>query len=257
MIDIHSHILWGVDDGPMQMEQSIAMLRLAADSGTTDIVASPHSNSQFRFDAELIEDKIAELRQACGPSPRIHFGCDFHLNPENIRDAITSPARYTIDHGAYILVEFADLLIPKNTEGLFGRLRGVGIAPIITHPERNELLSSDMDRIALWVEAGCFLQLTAYSFLGRFGDSARSACHELMRRRLVHIVASDAHDVEFRPPVLNTAYNHVAEHYGQETADLLFVENPNAVLASFPLDTPAEPARKPRWWSKFTCGHLF
>lgn len=227
------------------------MLRLAVEAGTTEIVASPHSNSEFRFAPEVVEGKIAELRQACGPSPRIHFGCDFHLSPENIRDAVASPSRYSIAHGTYILVEFADLLIPKNTEGIFERLRGVGIVPIITHPERNAILCSAMDRVAAWVEAGCFLQLTAQSFLGRFGNPARSACHELMRRRLVHVVASDAHDVEFRPPVLNTAYDYVAGRYGQETADLLFVENPKSVLVGLPLDTPAQPAGKSRWWTKF------
>src|ERR1039458_475267 len=91
MIDIHSHILPGLDDGSQSLEDSVAMLRQAAASGTTDIVASPHANQKYKFDPLVVESRIGELQAAVGDSPQIHYGCDFHLTMENIDDALRSP----------------------------------------------------------------------------------------------------------------------------------------------------------------------
>ena len=161
MVDIHSHILWGLDDGAHTIEESIAMLRLAAESGTTDIVATPHSNNQFTFEPELISRKIEELQAAIGPLPRIHRGCDFHLSLENIQDALANPSKYAINHLNYLLVEFSDMLIPRTTQEIFERLQSAGLTPIITHPERNGLLHSRLDQLQSWVENGALVQVTA------------------------------------------------------------------------------------------------
>src|SRR5262249_29638841 len=136
LVDIHSHILPGLDDGAKTLEDSLAMLRLASESGTTDIVATPHANNEFRFDPELTGQKIDELQQAAGPVPCIHTGCDFHLMVENIQDAVAHPGKYSINHLNYLLVEFSDLLIPRTTQEIFDHLQGAGLIPIVTHPER-------------------------------------------------------------------------------------------------------------------------
>ena len=141
------------------------MLRLAADSGTTDIVATPHANSAFPFDPDLIGRKIAELQDAAGPIPRIHRGCDFHLTLENIEDALANPRKYAINHLCYLLVEFSDLLIPRTTQEIFDRLQGAGLVPIVTHPERNGLLHTRLDQLQAWVEHGALVQVTAGSLL--------------------------------------------------------------------------------------------
>src|SRR5438046_1222974 len=104
MIDIHSHILAGLDDGARSLEESVAMVRMAAAAGTTDIVASPHANQTYAFDVQAVEAKIGELQQALGSSPRIYFGCDFHLTPENIADALSAWEKYSINHRGYLLV---------------------------------------------------------------------------------------------------------------------------------------------------------
>src|ERR1035441_3996320 len=93
MIDIHSHILPGLDDGSKSLEESVAMLRQAAAAGTTDIVASPHANQEYNFGPLVVERKIGELQAAAGESPQIHYGCDFHLTLENIEDALRFPGR--------------------------------------------------------------------------------------------------------------------------------------------------------------------
>src|SRR6202142_3401437 len=120
MIDIHSHVLPGLDDGARSLEQSIAMIRIAAETGTTDLVASPHANLEFHFDPERVEERLAELEKA-GGGVRLHRGCDFHLYFDNIHDALAHPTKYTINHKGYLLVEFPDLLIAKSTPEVFSQ----------------------------------------------------------------------------------------------------------------------------------------
>jgi len=248
VVDIHSHILPGLDDGAKTLDDSVEMLRLAAESGTTDIVATPHANMEFAFDPELIERKIAELQAAAGPVPRIHRGCDFHLTMENIQEALAQPGKYAINHKCYLLVEFSDLLIPRTTQEIFDRLQSAGLTPIVTHPERNGLLHSRLDQLQGWVENGALVQVTAKSLLGGFGRTARSVATELMDRKLVHFIASDAHDTVHRPPVLREAYEHVAKTWGDALAESLFTSAPKAVIDGDSirlLDSgPARPKRK-------------
>jgi protein-tyrosine phosphatase len=183
VIDIHSHILPGIDDGPTALEDAVAMLKIAAESGTTDIVATPHANARFTFDPELIDRKIAELQAAAGPVPRIHRGCDLHLTVENIQDALAQPAKYTINNKRYLLVEFSDAFIPDTMHEIFDRFQAAGLTPVVTHPERNVLLRAQIDRLRSWVEKGCLVQITAQSLLGRFGRTARRSADQLLQRK--------------------------------------------------------------------------
>ena len=247
MIDIHSHILPGLDDGSHSPEESVAMLRMAAAAGTTDIVATPHSNHEYRFDSALVEREIAGLQAAIGATPQIHYGCDFQLTPDNIEDAIRSPGKYSINHRGYLLVEFSDFLIPKTTSEIFAQLMRAGLCPIVTHPERNQLLRSRLKELAGWVEEGALIQVTAQSMLGLFGKSARTAAHELMRMGLVHFLASDAHDLDHRTTALDAAWRYVEADFGKEAAVRILEENPRAVLAGVGLN-PAPYALKKKWF---------
>jgi protein-tyrosine phosphatase len=248
MIDIHSHILAGLDDGAQSFEESMQMARMAAAAGTTDIVASPHSNSEYHFEPQVVKAKIAELQSAVGTSLRIHYGCDFHLNPENIEAALREPAKYSINHGCYLLVEFSDFLVPKTTAAIFQAFLAAGIRPMITHPERNRLLRRRLPDLESWVQLGCSIQLTAQSWLGYFGDSAQKASEALLRRGLVHVIASDGHDLRRRPPVLQQAYENLRNRFGQEVAYGLCVRNPQAVLKSEPLNPITLPPSRP-WYA--------
>ncbi len=250
LVDIHSHILYGLDDGARTLDDSVGMLHLAAESGTTDIVATPHANSQFTFDPDLITRRIEEVQQAAGPIPRIHRGCDFHLTLENIQDALANPGKYSINHHCYLLVEFSDLLIPRTTQEIFDRLQSAGLTPIITHPERNALLHTRLDQLQTWVEKGALVQVTAGSLLGNFGRSAKSVATTLMNRNLVHFIASDAHDTRHRTPNLKDAYEYVEKHWSGTVAKLLFTTAPGAVIAGeeiLLLDPPATPSKK-KWY---------
>ena len=248
MIDIHSHILPGLDDGSESIENSIEMLRMAFAAGTTDIVATPHANAEFAFEPEEVEEKIAELQKAAGDCPRIHYGCDFHLTPENIEDVLRFPGRYSINHQGYLMVEFADAFIPKATADIFGRMLGVGLYPVVTHPERNALLQKRLPDLEAWVEMGCYLQVTAQSVLGGFGRRAKEFSETLLSRGLVHFLASDAHDVKHRTTVLQPAWDHVEEHFGSGTAQLLLEDNPAKALVGEPLPTQYVAPPRKRWF---------
>ena len=249
MIDIHSHILPGLDDGSKSLEESVEMLRQAAAAGTTDIVASPHANQDYAFDPLVVERKIGELQAAVGDAPRIHYGCDFHLTLENIDDALRSPGKYSIDHRGYLLVEFSDFLIPKTTDRIFASMMSAGLRPIVTHPERNQLLQRRLPELEAWVAQGAHLQVTAQSLLGRFGKTAREFAHELMGRGLVQFLASDAHDTKWRTTALAEARQYVDRRFGPEAGLRLLEENPRSVLAGVPLTPVPLPIRRKPWYA--------
>jgi protein-tyrosine phosphatase len=249
-VDIHSHVLYGMDDGARSIGQSLAMLDIAAVSGTTDIVATPHANGRFAFQPSVIAERIAELTPKT--RVRIHPGCDFHLQADNITDAVAHPEKYTINHGIYLLVEFPDLTIFPNVDGIFRQLIEAGMVPIISHPERNALRRGQFDDLARWVDAGCCVQVTAASYTGLFGGAARTSAHALLERGLTHFVASDAHDEKNRTPSLKEAYDYMAGHWGEEGIRPLFQDNPRAVLTSDMLDfEPPVRGRQARRWYQF------
>jgi len=229
----------------------VAMVRLAAATGTTDIVATPHANLEYSYDPELAGRKIDELRDASGGVLRIHSGCDFHLHYDNIQDALAHPAKYAVNQKNYVLVEFSELLITTTTDEVFHRMRLAGMIPIVTHPERNSLLQRRIGQLEVWARDGCLMQVTALSLLGGFGKHAKQFSEELMKRGLVHIVASDAHDTKHRPPCLDEAFRYVSKKYGARRAELLFVVNPGAVIAGEPVEE-FEPGEPPvRKWYRF------
>ncbi len=238
MIDVHCHILPGLDDGSKDLDTSLMMCKMAADDGIEAMVCTPHANERYAYDPDLVGQKIAELSARTGGVPKLYQGCDFHLSYENIQSALEDGSRYTINRGIYLLVEFADLSIPPNITDVFYRLQSRGIVPVITHPERNAWIIGQRDALAKWVETGCRVQITAHSLLGRFGKESARFCDWLLERGLVHFVASDSHNVTGRPPLLGAACRQIAATYGSTTADALFRDNPRAALESGAVEAP-------------------
>jgi protein-tyrosine phosphatase len=247
LVDIHSHVLHSLDDGPKTLDESIAMLQMAAECGTTDLVATPHANLRYRFTPDLIRARLDEL--AAKSQVRLYAGCDFHLSFDNIEDALANPRKYTIHQKNYLLVEFSDLLIFRNTEEILARLQDAGMIPVITHPERNGLLRQRIEQMQRWVEAGALVQVTAQSLLGNFGRRAADFSRTLLDRGMVQFVASDAHDCERRPPRLDLARAWLTKNYGEAVAESLLVRNPRATLTG-DLVQPVitDPAGESRKW---------
>lgn len=250
VIDIHSHIVWGLDDGPDSVEESIAMLALACASGTTDIVATPHSSPRFQFQGELLQRKIAELSESAGQRPVIHRGCEFHLSFDNLVGLFETPRQYTINGKQYLLVEFDNAQVGKHFDKVLERLLENGIIPIVCHPERNPVLRRSLERLEGWVEKGCMMQVTALSITGGFGESAQVAGTRLLERGLVHVVASDTHDIQHRTPNLNLAFVEVKARYGEDAAEILFIENSRAIIQGAPLPGGKQVicSGERRWW---------
>jgi protein-tyrosine phosphatase len=247
VVDIHCHVLPGVDDGSKDLETSLAMLRMAFEAGTTDIVASPHASPRYAFDSAQVAESIGQLeRLTPGQSPRLHYGCDFHLSFDNLRAALEDPGPFTINHGRYLLVEFPDLAIFPNSGELLERLLHRGLVPVITHPERNELLRQRLAELRTWVEMGCLLQLTAGSVTGRFGKRAAQFCDALFRQGLAHVVASDAHDTLHRTPDMTEARERVRGNYGAAAAVQVFEETPAAIIRNEA--APRMARLRPRRW---------
>ncbi len=247
MIDIHSHIIYGIDDGSKSIETSLEMLRLALEAGTTDIVATPHSNGEFAFQPDVNRERIAEL-QAQGPAGlRIHSGCDFHLSYENVEDAFRDPRKYTINGLNYLLVEFPEGNLIPNIGDVFERLRGIGVVPVITHPERNWMIQQNFDTLATWVSLGALVQVTAGSLTGRFGKPAQQFGARTIDRGLCHFIASDAHDTRDRHPKLRKAYEFVRGKWGDATAERLFTANGKAAIEGAMVETDP-PGKRKRWF---------
>jgi protein-tyrosine phosphatase len=245
VIDIHSHIIYDIDDGSKSLEVSLEMLRMAADAGTTDIVASPHANGEYQFQPEVNRERIAEL-QAQVSDIRIHTGCDFHLSYENVEDALAEPTKYTINHLNYLLVEFPDGAMIPNIDDIFERFLGLNVIPIITHPERNWIIQQSWDRFANWVKMGSLVQVTGGSLTGRFGKTAKKFAEKTLDSGLCHFIASDAHDTVDRHPRLRNAFEMVRSRWGDAVADHLFTHNGRAVIEGLPIE-PVEVPRKKRW----------
>jgi|ERR1017187_1216765 protein-tyrosine phosphatase len=248
MVDIHSHILWGLDDGAETLEQSLAMMEIAAGSGTTDIVATPHANFRYSFQAALISQRIEEISAASGDHPRLHRGCDFHLSFDNIQDALENPTKYAINGGRYLLVEFPDTALTGMGAALSALLQR-GLIPIMTHPERQPVLRQIPADFEEWIHMGCLVQVTAQSLLGRFGRHAEESAWEMVRRGMAHIVASDAHDENDRTPRLDEAFAAVAARVDQPMARRLFIDNPKSVISggAVPTGLPKRVSRL-RFW---------
>jgi protein-tyrosine phosphatase len=247
-VDIHSHVLYGLDDGAETLEDSLAMLEIARTTGTSDIVCTPHANSRYRFDPDIIEQRIAELAKRT--DVRIHRGCDFHLHVSNIQDALTHPQKYTIDHGNYLLVELPESTVFSSTDQILLRLLDRGMVPIITHPERNAQLQRQLEDLAKWVELGCYVQITAASVTGLFGKRAKTCALDLVKLGLAHFVASDAHDPEIRTPNLHEAYISLADVWGENRIRPMFVDNPRAVLAGDTIESDLQvgPVKNRKWY---------
>jgi protein-tyrosine phosphatase len=228
MVDVHCHILPGLDDGPENMEISLAMAESAIAEGITHVVATPHSSNEYSFDFLRVRELREQLQAKIGDRLILATGCDFHLNPENLKALRAHAPRFCINQRDYLLVEFSEYSIPPAMDQTLHEIQLMGLRPVITHPERNAILRVQSQRLAKWVRLGCFIQVTAGSLSGVFGPVAQKNAWRWIADGLVHFVASDAHNMRGRPLKLQPAFDLVREQFGEEKARALFFENPLA-----------------------------
>lgn len=235
MIDIHCHILPGLDDGSESFEMSVAMAEMAIEDGVTRIIGTPHASPNHPFIPSLVQQRRHELQERFEGRLILATGCDFHLSPENLQDIALGPERFTLNQKNYLLVEFADFSIPPALDQSLHQLQLGGINLIITHPERNPLIRTQPERLFRWLRQGCYVQVTAQSLSGRFGDAAQEAAEKWIDAGAVHFIASDAHNLTSRPLRLKETFDQLAKAHGQERARALMIENPLAAFEGKPL----------------------
>jgi len=242
MFEIHYHLLFGVDDGPRDVSESLALAEASIAEGVTHIVCTPHSNYEFRFNPDINMERLALINEQLKGTLTLGMGCDLHLSYENIVDALHNHGKYTINGTRYLLVELPDFFVFKSISEGLRQLSASGLIPIITHPERNPLLVGEPSRLDEWIGIGCLTQITAGALLGRFGRRAEAFSFDQIRSNRVHLVASDAHSMDWRPPAMKDAAEVIKARCGEEVAQRLCIHNPRAVF--FGESLPPQPNAK-------------
>ena len=248
MIDLHHHCLPGVDDGPSEWDEAVAMCRMAAAEGIETIVATPHVlRGRWReVERAELERRLVTLREKVGDTPRLLLGSEYffsHDMPELLR---TGTAIIPLGGSRYVLIELAANAVPPMIEQPLYRVQLDGWVPIIAHPERNIVLQQKPELLTDLIKHGARMQITAASLTGEFGGAAQSAARTFLERRLVHFVATDAHNVERRPPRARAALAALRELAGDSVADALSRANPAAVVANEGLPYEPEPLDAPQ-----------
>lgn len=223
MIDLHCHILPGVDDGAKNMEDSMDMARTAVEEGITHILATPHyKNGHWDIVKEdilpLVDEVQAEL-DARGIPLTIFPGQEVRINGELMEDIESDDIQFIDEGNQYVLIEFPTSSIPAYTESLFFELQRSGVTPIIVHPERNHAVLKDPNILLPFVERGALAQLTAASYTGGFGKEIQQVSTKLIEADLVHFIASDAHNVKSRSFHMRAAFDRLEKEYGKNKVE--------------------------------------
>jgi protein-tyrosine phosphatase len=227
MIDVHCHILPGVDDGAQSVEDSLEMARVAVGEGITAIVATPHhKNGRYENPRSMILNACEQLNnklQEEGISLRILPGQEPALSGELIED-LENNTLVPLNDTQYLFVELPSSHVPRYTERMLFDLQLKGMIPVIVHPERNREIAENPELLYQLVNKGALAQVTAGSLTGRFGKKIKGLSHDLVYANLVHLVASDAHNVTSRAFNMRAAYEEIQSKYDADM-QYLFLEN--------------------------------
>jgi len=232
MIDLHCHILHGLDDGPKTIEESIEMARTAVADGIHTIFASPHhQNGQYTTERNVILQKVDELNKVLKNESiplTILPAQEVRLYGELIEDLQNNKIVTVNEGNRYLLCELPSSTIPLFTDKMFYELQSQRIQPILVHPERNKILLNEPDRLYKLVQKGVLTQITASSITGQFGKTIQKFSLKCIESNLAHVIASDAHDTKNRVFQLTEAYKVIREKFGTQT-EFMLKENVQAI----------------------------
>jgi protein-tyrosine phosphatase len=233
MIDIHCHILPGVDDGPDQLDESLKMLKEAAAQGITTICATPHVDGWANGRTEMmLNNRLNELRAAAAKHNipvKIDLGSEIYFGV-GIETLKTYSFSTLAGNGKYWLVEFSTDIFPAIVENFVSLSVSWGITPILAHVERYSILHRRTKYLEDIIKAGALIQVDAGCFVGQHGRHMEKRCQRMVTQNLCHIVASDAHNIDSKPFLMKGAYKVVSHIAGANTAKRLFNDNPLAIL---------------------------
>ena len=229
MIDIHCHILPGIDDGPEKLKTSLSMAAIAAKDGIHTVIATPHTDG-VRVNAEKVADEVIRLNNELQKKKiplTIFPGYElpYHLMTE-------LAATHTLAGSKYVLVEFPHNYIPTDATDTLYELHESGLIPIIAHPERNRSVIMNPDILADFTYSGILVQITAASITGELGPDIERCAYHLLHNGMTHFIATDSHSPSFRKPVLKKVTKIVSRVVGQEKAEMLVIGNPAKIIQS-------------------------
>lgn len=237
MIDLHAHILYGVDDGSQSLEESLQMARMAADSGVRAMAMTPHCNIPGfyeNYDGRELRGLFRKLSVAvreAGIPLELYPGMEV-FGQENLNKLLREHRLIPINDGRYLLIEFDFGEEPDWMNFLLEMVRAAGLDPLVAHPERYGAVQADPDLAYKWALQGYALQVNKGSILGRFGRKEQRTAELLLEHELVACIASDAHHSVFRTPYMSEAADYLEEIYGEECVQLLLKDNPARILNS-------------------------
>jgi len=246
MIDLHSHLLPGVDDGSPDLEVSLDMARIAVADGIRIMACTPHiSPSLYENDGAQIREAVAALAERlleAGVDLYLVTGADVHLAPKLIQ-RIRSGQVPTVADSRYFLLEAPHHVAPPRMEEVIRGFRSAGYVPILTHPERLSWIDAHYGYIKRMTAAGAWIQLTAGSITGAFGHQPRYWSERMLDEGLVHLIATDAHNTGRRRPAMSKAREAVAARLGEAEAENLCFARPLGIVRNrAPADIVAAPA---------------
>jgi len=257
-VDIHCHLVPAIDDGAKSWEESLAMAEIAVSDGIQTIIATPHQNGSYAHNrGDAIRQRVGELQRQLDHHQiplRVMPGADVRIEDGMIAALRAGDVLTLGDLGRHVLLELPhELYFPL--ERVLDELAAAEMVGILSHPERNQGILKQPDLVASLFDYGCLMQITAGSLLGTFGKTCQEMSEWMLKRGLVHFIATDAHGPRARRPLIRRAFEYTAELVGEETALALCQDNPAAVAAGD--DVHATPPRikkfaMPRWfpWRK-------
>jgi len=234
MIDIHTHILPGLDDGPSDIFKALEMAKIASNDGIKTIIACPHSRNGIynnwrkdiisacsKFNSELKNNKV---------DINVLPGAELSLSLEILDDFKKDRLMTLNDSGRYFFLELPQQIILNSVINFIGKFKKLGITPIITHPERNTAIQNNIQILKDLILAGALSQITAGSLTGQFGNNIFKYTQKIIKAKLIHFIASDAHSIKTRPPVLSKAHDKLISLTDKEYTDKIMFELPYALI---------------------------
>ena len=249
MVDTHCHVLPGIDDGAKTLEEALTLCRIASDDGIRTIAATPHV-MEYRYPntrktIEPAYQALAEAVEKEGIALKLVRGAEVHVAADLVKRLRDGELLTYDDNRRYMLLEFPFQPVLSGTEEIVYKLRLSGITPVLAHPERIGFFMENLERLHKLVRLGALAQVTGGSLMGRFGEKAEAAAWRMVERRLVHVVATDAHDATHRPPRLREPVEELSRRIGPEEAGRMCDERPSAILEGKEIEPP-EPVPQPK-----------
>ena len=257
IIDLHSHLIPGVDDGAQTLEQSIELARQAVDEGVEHMVLTPHhrNGKYINYKSDVLEtaNTLQEAYKQANVNLKVYASQEIRLTDKFLDDLYNGDLLSLDAIGKYFLVEFPSDRVPSMANDVLSELISGGMIPVIAHPERNHELATNLHRLYELIDMGCLSQITTSSYSGYYGDKLVEQSRAIIQHNLAHILASDVHHIQHRPMNVQASFKRLVGDFGQETA-AYFLNNARDIFNGDPVQArePIEP-NKPRkkWFGLF------